>query len=164
MDRDMKRHDSFVDDDVFEIKSQDYYVFELKSQVSFVDDFGVEVYRCRYDTGWVWADNCVVVGSTIPGLKVAYVMAPTVEAIRRHKQQGIWFHENEANCNTCAHLRRMKHDKSPQGFVHAGCDNPEGRVELRQFEDKTMIHPDDPMHMPCYVSRWAPVDEAECAA
>jgi len=64
------------------------------------DDYGTEVYWCRYDTGPVWANDCLIVGGVMPGVKARYIMAPTAK--ERHKQSQIAFYAMDANCNTCA--------------------------------------------------------------
>ena len=72
-------------------------------------------------------------------------MANTPEAKAAKRQNDQWFHESEANCNTCKLLERTKHEKRKDGFLLGNCTNTEKTL---------MFHPDDPMHMPCYVSRW----------
>jgi hypothetical protein len=58
------------------------------------------------------------------------------------------YYEMEGNCNTCKHLARVAHAKSPHGFLHGQClANPFGQMFLMTF------HPHDPMHMGCYEDR-----------
>lgn len=123
-----------------------------------VDDFGCEVYECRYTKAPVWADIGVVIGPFAPGVKAKYIMHP--DAKEAHRQSGINFHESEANCNTCTHLVRVQREKNRAGFLYGRCANPSGQPSKspyanRQDGDVMVFHPDDPMHMPCYVSRWA---------
>lgn len=122
------------------------------------DDYGTSVYRCRYTSSMVWADACEVIGSVVPGVKARYVIAPTIEARHAHKASGIAFHESERNCNTCLFLSRVPHAKSA-GFLHGRCTNAMAQVEAspyfnRMNGDVMVFHPDDPMHMPCYESRF----------
>ncbi len=123
------------------------------------DDFGTSVFQCRYTSTLVWADSCVVVGATMPGVKARYVMAPTVRAAQAHRASGIAFHESEANCNTCRWLERVKHEKNA-GFLYGRCAGPAPRFESspyfnRMQGDVMVFHPDDPMGMPCYESRFS---------
>ena len=109
-----------------------------------VDDYGNEVHTCRYTKKPVSVADGVIVGANIPGVKAAYLMATTTEAKEAKKQSDIWFHESEANCNTCKNLVRLKHAKRKDGALLGKCQHGAQR-----------FHPDDPMHMPCYVSRWS---------
>lgn len=122
-----------------------------------VDDFGISVYLCRYTNAFVWADAAVVVGSMIAGANVRYVMAATDEAKTAHRVSSIFFHESEENCNTCMHLERVKHEKNSAGLLFGKCKKIPATTS-HQYPLKNgvmMFHPDDPMHMPCYTSRWA---------
>ena len=78
-------------------------------------------------------------------MKAEYLIANTQEANAMHKQQLIAFHESEANCNTCANLERVRHEKQASGFLMGVCKATGRSIEF---------HPDDPMHLECYVSRW----------
>ena len=123
------------------------------------DDFGTLVFRCRYTEHLVWADVAIVIGATMPGVRARYVMAETVEAKAAHKASGIAFHEIEANCNTCRFLERVKRDKNRAAFLYGRCTSAEPKFEAsphfnRREGDVMVFHPDDPMSMPCYVSRW----------
>ena len=122
-------------------------------------DYGSSVYLCRYTGVPVLAEDVVVVGATIPGVKARYFMANTEEARKAKKASGIAFHESEANCNTCAHLERVPHKKHWTGFVYGRCTSPNADKSVHPYKDREvdgvmMMHPDDPMHMPCYKSRW----------
>lgn len=122
------------------------------------DDFGTLVFRCRYTDGLVWANQALVVGATIPGVKARYVIADTSEARQQHRLSGISFHESEANCNTCAHLERVAHLKNA-GLLYGRCASPEAVRQAspyfaRAMGDVMVFHPDDYMGMPCYKSRW----------
>lgn len=125
-----------------------------------IDDFGNEVFECRYTGALIVAPDGVVIGATMPGVKARYVMADTAEAKQRHKEQGIAFHESEANCNTCRHLQRVLQPKNKGGFLYGRCGNSHGKPDASPYADRSadgviVFHPDDPMHMPCYASRWA---------
>lgn len=77
-------------------------------------------------------------------------MIPGVKNPTPHTQaEARSFHESEANCNTCKYLKREKHEKDKNGFLYGRCGrNPFGHMFVMKF------HPEDPMHMRCYVSRW----------
>lgn len=124
-----------------------------------VDDFGMSVYLCRYTRTLVWADQALVIGGVMPGVKVSYVMAATDEAKAAQKASSIAYHESEANCNTCHHLERVKRDKNKAGFLYGRCKSAESKIEASPYYSRTegnviVFHPDDPMLMPCYISRW----------
>jgi hypothetical protein len=126
-----------------------------------VDDFGSEVYRCRYTDQLVWADIAFVVGATMPGVKARYVITP--DARQAHRNSGIAFHDSEANCNTCRHLVRVRHAKCRSGFLRGRCAHPSPQLDAspyfnRMEGDVMVFHPDDPMHMPCYESRFSTTD------
>lgn len=106
------------------------------------DDFGDQVHACHFTGRPTWPSDAVIVGATIPGVKARYVMHK--EAVAEQRQSAVWFHESEANCNTCASLTRKKHEKRKDGKLEGTC--PKGAQEF---------HPEDPLHMPCYTSRWA---------
>ena len=101
---------------------------------------------CRFTGIEVPESEAIRVGSTVPGVHADYWMANTPEALSAKKQWGILFHQNEANCNTCRHLERVKHTKDPAGFLKGKC--------LRSL-NSISFHPDDPMFNSCYESRWA---------
>lgn len=110
-----------------------------------IDDYGTEIHRCRYTGDIVSADDANIVGAMIPGVKARYVIAPTTKAKIAHKESFIAFHESEGNCNTCKNLKRTKHSKSTDGFLSSICTLNSVKVQF---------HPDDPLHMSCYKSRW----------
>lgn len=118
------------------------------------DDFGNAVYLDHYTKRPVV--DAIWVGATIPGVNAKYPIAPESKTL--HKQQQIWFHEADRNCNTCKHLQRIKHPKNIAGFLYGRCtsDSPMHECSPYKLErDGSMkFHPDDPMHMECYVSRW----------
>lgn len=69
------------------------------------------------------------------------------------------FDESEANCNTCTHLRRVAAPKCKAGFLTGFCDHPfrvaQRTPQILPHPDTMRFHPNDPMHMPCYVPRWS---------
>ena len=121
-----------------------------------VDDFGMSVYVCHYTQKIVWADNVVFVGAEIPGVKAKYVMSKAAQEARVYSAKA--FHESEANCNTCAHLMRVKHQKDRAGFLRGVCGNGKSQWDASPYAthidgNVMRFHPDDPMHMPCYLPR-----------
>lgn len=126
------------------------------------DDYGERVYprhalngRGEWSAPFIWASDCKWTPCYMPGVKgnmlatKDYDNKPTVRA----------FHESEANCNTCKHLVRVKHPKDPLGFLFGGCASKPDKHIYRQHDIPTehvpiTFHPDDPMHMACYVPRW----------
>ena len=122
-----------------------------------IDDFGDLVVTCRYTQVLLWPDETAVIGATIPGVKTRYYMARTDEAKALHRENGIAFHESEANCNTCSMLERVKRPKGKDGFLYGSCKSKSPRFDKNPYKtDDGFIkfHPDDWMGMPCYVSRW----------
>lgn len=114
----------------------------LTTQPIATDDHGNQVYPCHFTGRPTWPEDAVIVGGTIPNAKARYVMHR--DSKQEQRQSAIWFHESEANCNTCASLTRTKHAKRKDGMLEGTC--PKG---------ERVFHPDDPMDMPCYTSRWA---------
>jgi hypothetical protein len=121
-----------------------------------VDDFGNLVYSCCFTGVKVTPDQAISIGATLPGVKAQYFMANTDEAREARKKSAILFHESERNCNTCSSLERVKHEKTPSGFLYGRCPTVDSShpYSARQRGDIILFHPDDPMHMPCYTSRW----------
>lgn len=123
----------------------------------FVDNCGPETYTCRYTGKPVSAQDVTMVGALIPGVQTQYAVSP--EGMAQHRQSVVWFHEAEANCNTCKDLERVSHNKGKGGFLYGRCNSAVQDLESHpystQFVDGVMIfHPHDPMHMPCYSSRF----------
>lgn len=125
-----------------------------------VDDFGNELYIYEtnyivdsYDPRYLSINNAVIIGSTIPGLNIQYLIHK--DKLERHKLSVKRFHESEQNCNTCKFLTRINHLKSSSGFLHGKCENTVCNNNLYGSTKEHMIfHPDDPMHMECYQPRW----------
>lgn len=127
-----------------------------------VDDYGDAVYRCHYTEKIIWIDDVLWVGAHVPGVNASYPMANNEYAKELRKQTGIIFQENDANCNTCYYLKRVKHPKCSygSGFLEGICENPT-QLYLHPYKtegDRIKFHPDDWMGMPCYVSRWSKIN------
>ncbi len=125
-----------------------------------IDDFGDEVNRCRYTEKFLWPDDAKIIGATVPGVKARYAISARPEVLATHKAQGVAFHESEANCNTCRALVRIPLPKALDGLHVGCCSSQNGRPQDGPYANRTMgditvFHPDDPMHMPCYESRWS---------
>lgn len=109
-----------------------------------VDDFGCEVYVCHATGRLVWASSARFVGAAMPGVKARYVVEASDDATVRLKASGIAFHESDANCNTCARLVRDPSERRAHAPLRGHC----------HLQSSLTFWPDDPMHMPCYESRW----------
>jgi hypothetical protein len=121
--------------------------------------FGVAAYRCHYTQAIIFEDYAVKVGPIMPNLPSGEgqrLIANTDAAKAAHKQSIRWFHESEANCNTCMDLERVPHEKRKgDSFLYGKCKNPEqAKPPYPQRDGVMMFPPDDPMHMPCYQPRW----------
>lgn len=106
-----------------------------------VDDFGNEVHRCHWTDKLVSIADAVITGGMIAGVKTRYVAIKDHKEARKVAQAA--FNESEANCNTCAHLKRAAHPKNSAGFLYGSCS----------MQENLMFHPDDPMHMQCWHAR-----------
>lgn len=123
-----------------------------------VDNFGDGIYLCHHTNNIVHADDAVIVGAIVPSVNAKYVVLRGIGELA-HKQSAQWFHESEANCNTCKHLVRVVHKKSKDGFLYGKCNSKTQDIELHQYRgewvgDIMKFHPHDPMHMSCYDSRF----------
>jgi hypothetical protein len=121
--------------------------------VAYVD--GEAIYQCHWTGAWVRERDVIWTGSVVPGVKARYAAAPGFEDARQECVR--LFHESERNCNTCNHLCRVFHNKNKAGFLYGTCNK--GRMDAHPYKhlmvDGVMaFHPDDPMHMPCYESRY----------
>lgn len=130
-----------------------------------IDDFGNEqhiyhaevnnIFSCFVVEGakFLFSDNAVKVGPTIPGVKTQYLIHK--DELESHKQSIKLFHESEQNCNTCIFLERITHPKDSSGFLYGKCKNSRCENTLyNSTKEHMMFHPDDPMHMSCYQARW----------
>ena len=109
-----------------------------------VDDFGNQVYACRYTKVPVWPE-AKVVGGFFGGTGFQDLMADSDDALRLRKEEVVAFHESEGNCNTCRLLVRVPHEKNYAGFLDGRCGRDNHVVRF---------HPEDPLHMKCYSSRF----------
>lgn len=120
-----------------------------------VNDYGMLVYRCLYTGRWTQADEAKLVGSIAGNFIGSFVMHK--ESTKEKKESDTAFYESEQNCNTCIHLKRVKHSKD-HGFLQGECMNEHTQKNLIPYvadiETNVKFHPQDPMHMPCYVSRF----------
>lgn len=125
----------------------------------FVDDFGEAYYIGHYTERLVKASECSFFGAVIPQANCRYV-DHAVLGKQARKDSFRTFADSEANCNTCKHLVRVPHEKSRDGFLRGQCLNRLRKWEAHPYVNSfaeygcMIFHPDDPMHMPCYESRW----------
>jgi hypothetical protein len=81
----------------------------------------------------------------------------TPEEIENRKRDRYLFDVSEANCNTCIHLLRIKHEKCATGFLQGKCKsipiNHPYQHRFKDYDDNMIFHPNDPIHMECYVHR-----------
>jgi hypothetical protein len=115
-------------------------------------------YVCHWTGKTVSDDQVVWTGGVIPNVKARYPAAPGYEEARKESVR--LFHESERNCNTCRYLSRVPHEKNKAGFLRGKCTNSERDLKEHPYRhlmngDVMAFHPDDPMHMPCYESRYA---------
>lgn len=120
-----------------------------------VSDYGVAVYRCRFTGVPVYADNCRIVGPMIPQARgVQYVAS--LDSRDAEKASRKLFDENEANCNTCKHLKRVPGRKGLSGLLYGKCmaTPDDSHPYLSRFDCGVMpFAPDDWMGMPCWEAR-----------
>lgn len=86
-----------------------------------------------------------------------YVRYYHKDEIETHKQNRKAFDHSERNCNTCIHLQRIKHEKSPYGFLQGKCSstpiNHPYESWFSNYDGNLVFHPNDPLHLECYVPR-----------
>ena len=121
--------------------------------------FGAALYACPYTGARIIKDFAVKVGPIMPNLPAGAgqkMIANTDAAKGAHKQSIRWFHESEANCNTCFYLERVPHVKRfGDSFLYGKCKNQNHAKPPYPVRDGVMMFPpDDPMHMICYEPRW----------
>jgi hypothetical protein len=116
------------------------------------DDFGSLVYKGHYTGIPVPIQDAVTVGAMLPGLKARYFDIIDHQSEKKFSQQ--CFNENDANCNTCKHLQRVKHEKNSAGFLYGKCaiDSKEPR-QYPTTDGVMMFHPDDYAGMECWEAR-----------
>ena len=99
------------------------------------------LYTCQYTGLKVSREEAIFLGPCVPQVNGTYVCHPT--ALPFFKKSKRLFDESEANCNTCKHLVRVKHEPRKSGMLEGACHtNP-----------KLLFHPDDFMGMNCYEQR-----------
>lgn len=135
---------------------------EIDSQRVCTDDYGDGVYRCQWTQSLVWPDELSVQGAIVPGVIAYHIMANTPEAKALRRASQIAFHESEANCNTCVHLSRVRHQKVLGGLLYGSCNSPQPRMGAHPYRNRMVdgvfpFSPDDWQGMPCYESRYAEV-------
>ena len=113
-----------------------------------VDDFGVQIFKCRFTGELVGGDTAVTCGANIQGVHAVYVMGVSPESKTAKKVSDFLFNDSEGNCNTCSSLRRVPFKKRRDGLIDGICANHNSK----HFGDIT-FHPNDPLHMPCYSPR-----------
>jgi hypothetical protein len=117
-----------------------------------VDNYGESVYRCPFTAELLMASTCTPVGAIMPNVKVRYFTNQKGKEARKDSVKS--FADSEANCNTCAHLTRVSHEKSRAGFLFGKCK--EGHKALPNYSkepDMLVFHPEDWMGMSCYKQR-----------
>lgn len=99
------------------------------------------LYTCQYTGLKVSREDAIFLGACTPQVNGTYVCHSTaLPAFRKSKRM---FDESEANCNTCKHLVRVKHEPRKDGQLRGTCKN---NTDL-------LFHPDDFMGMNCYEQR-----------
>jgi hypothetical protein len=98
------------------------------------------VYVCPFTEKQVSADDAIFLGPIVPSVSGSYVCHIDAEEERVKSKKA--FDEFEKNCNTCADLKRLPHDKKG-GFMRGSCH----KLGDHKF------HPDDPMFMDCWQAR-----------
>jgi len=110
-----------------------------------VDDYGDVCITCRYTHRLRALSDMRNMGAHVPGVKTeCWCSVP--DGVAAWKQSARWFAENDANCNTCAHLQRVPHAKCFTGMLDGIC---------RKTSQALRFHPEDWMGMACYESRWS---------
>ena len=100
------------------------------------------------------AQDCMFFGPFIAGCHSRLVGINSAASMQARKTSRAAFDAMDANCNTCTHLRRVKHEKNKAGFLFGACSNPgQASTPYAAPEGLICFHPDDPMLMPCYQPR-----------
>ena len=99
------------------------------------------LYTCQYTGLKVSREEAIFLGACVPQVNGTYVCHPT--ALPFFKKSKRNFDESEANCNTCKHLVRVKHEPRKDGMLQGEC----------QTMPNLLFHPDDFMGMNCYEQR-----------
>lgn len=107
-----------------------------------VDDYGTEWYVVE---GVLIPVDCASVWKTyVPGVR-GFMLRPGMYTRENYAAEIAAFHELDANCNTCAYLRRVKFDRTTKTVSMPGIC---GRTH-----DAIAFHPDDFMGMHCWEAR-----------
>ena len=109
---------------------------------------------CHYSGGLVTRKDSIPLGSVIPQAGVSYVCHPL--GIESRKESVKSFNENEQNCNTCQHLKRVPFDKrsfSVSGLMPGICLHQNPTPLYPGDGNNIMFAPDDCMLQECYSSR-----------
>jgi hypothetical protein len=117
-------------------------VKKVLNQSQCTDDYGNQVFFCQYTGKSVSIGEHIFIGPVVPQVNGTYVCAKN--AMQAYKESKAMFNENEANCNTCAKLERLKHEKRKDGLLIGNCKN---------IGENIQFHPDNHMAMPCWVKR-----------
>mgnify|MGYP000152000112 CR=1 FL=1 len=129
------------------------------------DDFGDVIYIhytsiyhkdsiLYYIKGNITQYNGTVVGSIIPNLNTKSLIFKS--ELNNHKISIKEFNEFERNCNTCANLIRIKHEKCTSGLLKGKCNGSKissFKYPLIIKNDEIHFYPQDYMDMICYTSR-----------
>lgn len=99
------------------------------------------LYECQYTGLKVSLKDAIFLGACTPQVNSTYVCHPT--ALLSFRKSKRIFDESEANCNTCKHLVRVKHEPRKDKQLQGSCKN---HTDL-------LFHPDDFMGMNCYEQR-----------
>lgn len=116
-----------------------------------VDDFGNCLYECNFTKKIVHIGEGIYLGPVIPQVNGTYVCHP--DAIEARKTSVKHFNEVEANCNTCKHLERVKHEKAKGGFLYGKCGKGTTKHLYPVNNGVIMFHPEDWMGMDCWEAR-----------
>lgn len=103
---------------------------------------------CPWTGRTVPREEAILLPAIIPGVPPR-LAAPEAGTARQASYRA--YADCEQNCNTCRHLERVPHPKCPHGWLEGTCRR-DGRA-LR-------FHPEDPLHLACYESRWVDTPDA----
>ncbi len=125
------------------------------------DDYGDALYLCCHTKKIVGPDDSKFAGSIIPNLSYRYAMENSEHAESLRKESVRLFNEHDANCNTCRHLERVKHEKrigcsALYGLCKSDKQDTAGHPYANRFVGDVMVfYPPDYMGMKCYEARWS---------
>jgi hypothetical protein len=97
-----------------------------------------------------YADG-IILGAVIPQANISYLCAPNAQEARR--KSVLEFQENEKNCNTCRHLKRVEFVRDGSGLMPGECLNEAREPLYPRGSSNIMFAPDDCMLQPCYEGR-----------